>query len=117
MPMSREREARPFRTRMRVALGVGSVMALASATAVAQQSASHGWAPLFDGRTLAGWKLSSWEIKDGALVTRGKPSSDGMCTEKSYGDFVLRFRVQASGPLTRTAVAFRTTLKSEGPVS
>jgi hypothetical protein len=94
--------------------GVAAVVALESTTAVAQQAAMHGWTPLFDGRTLAGWRHSSWGIDDGALVMRGVQSDDVTCTERSYGDFVLRFRALASEPFMQTMVAFRAVLSSEG---
>jgi hypothetical protein len=91
---------------------------LVSAPATAQQAAAtHGWTPLFDGRTRAGWSGASWDIDDGVLVMRGVRSDDSMCTEGSYGDFVLRFRALASEPYMRTLVAFRRGVRSEGFVT
>jgi hypothetical protein len=73
-----------------------------------QAAATHGWAPIFDGRTLDGWKGSARaEIADGALVLHGARSAEVLCSEKSYRDFVLRYRVQASEPNSRAQVMFR----------
>ena len=63
-----------------------------------------GFVPIFDGKTLTGWRVSAktghsraskntsggkWEVKDGAIVGRqDTPGNGGMImTEKSYGDF------------------------------
>lgn len=78
---------------------------------------SEGFVPLFDGKTLTGWKLQEassrgFDVVDGALVVRGRPSATpptgtspgpncngNIWTEKSYGDFVLRYqaRFQSNG--------------------
>jgi hypothetical protein len=101
-----------------MAIGAVAIAGLTSTTALAQQTAaSHGWTPLFDGRTLAGWKGSGWGVEDGALVTRGIQSNDAICTEKSYGDFVLRFRANASEAFMRSVVTIRLGVRSEGFVT
>ena len=78
---------------------------------------SDGFVPLFDGKTLTGWKPENasspgFDVVDGALVVRGRPSgppaggtptaptcSGNIWTEKSYGDFVVRYqaRFQTNG--------------------
>jgi hypothetical protein len=72
---------------------------------------SDGFVPLFDGKTLSGWRRQNpasagFEIKDGALVVRGRGSagtaptcSGSIWTEKSYRDFILRYqaRFQTNG--------------------
>src|SRR5687767_1525025 len=72
---------------------------------------SEGFVPLFDGKTLTGWRRENpespgFEIKDGALVVRGRGSagtaptcSGSIWTEKSYRDFILRYqaRFQTNG--------------------
>ncbi|MHC4179798.1 MAG: family 16 glycoside hydrolase, partial [Planctomycetota bacterium] len=56
---------------------------------------SAGWQPLFDGKTLNGWKQiggdAKFTVEDGVIV--GTPASDGVMgylrTEDSFDDFVL----------------------------
>lgn len=58
--------------------------------------ADDGFAPLFNGKNLDGWKERQvkkgqegrWSVEDGIL--RAKPGSGWLGTEKQYGDFVLR---------------------------
>ncbi len=52
------------------------------------------WQPLFDGRTLQGWRAvgnAVWKVEDGAIV--GQPDAQNrpgdLVTEKDYGDFEL----------------------------
>ncbi len=47
------------------------------------------WVPIFDGKTLAGWKGTGYEVQDGAIVCT--PKGSFLQTEKEYGDFVLDF--------------------------
>ena len=84
-------------------------LAIGHQGATAQQApANHGWASIFDGKTLDGWKGAARpEIADGALALRGGRSGETLCTDKSYGDFVLRFRAQSTQPSSRAYVAFR----------
>ena len=68
---------------------------------------SEGFVPLFDGRTLSGWKLqdpasAGVDIVNGAIVVRGRSSTQrnrptcggNIWTEKSYGDFILRYQAR-----------------------
>jgi hypothetical protein len=73
---------------------------------------SEGFVPIFDGKTLAGWKTENpgtqgYEIRDGALVVHGRPPgtannatptgqtcNGSIWTEKSYGDFVVRYQAR-----------------------
>jgi hypothetical protein len=68
---------------------------------------SEGFVPLFDGKTLNGWKPQNaesvgFDVKDGALVVRGRSATEpnrptcsgSIWTEKSYGDFILRYRAR-----------------------
>jgi hypothetical protein len=57
------------------------------------------WSPLFDGKTLDGWKqingTATYRVEDGAIVgktSEGSPNSF-LCTKKPYGDFELQFEV------------------------
>src|SRR5436190_2962707 len=115
MPTSRLSVA-STRRRTHALLAAAIAQALATASAAAQQpAAAHGWTPLFDGRSLAGWKgAAQYGIEDGALVLRGGNPSDALCTEQSYGDFVLRFRAHASSSRARSDVLLRAQTGSDG---
>ncbi len=52
--------------------------------------AGSDWTPLFDGKTLAGWKGEGYEVQDGAIVCIPKKGTI-LQTEKEYADFVLDF--------------------------
>lgn len=68
------------------------MLVLAVRTAVAQD----GFQPLFDGKTLAGWKgdTALWSVEDGMIVgltkTKKLPPNSFLATEKSYKNFVLK---------------------------
>ena len=58
---------------------------------------AEGFAALFDGRTLDGWKTeggsATYAVKDGAIVGIGAPGTPGntfLCTRKTYENFVFR---------------------------
>jgi hypothetical protein len=57
-----------------------------------------GWAPLFNGKDLTGWKThpddkAMWEVKDGAIVGTGKPGH--LFSERGdYENFHLLFEVK-----------------------
>jgi hypothetical protein len=58
-------------------------------------SADGGFVSLFDGKTLNGWKRlggkAEYTVKDGMIVGTAVPNTPNsfLCTEKSYGDFIL----------------------------
>lgn len=55
----------------------------------------EGFKPLFDGKTLEGWKQhggkAKYRVEDGAIVGSSVPNTPNsfLCTEKQYGDFIL----------------------------
>jgi len=67
-----------------------------------------GFVPLFDGETFNGWRLQNpgtagFDIEDGAIVVRGRPTEGerteqhcrgGLWTESAYGDFTLRYQAR-----------------------
>jgi hypothetical protein len=73
-----------------------ALVALSFVCAVAADDKSGGFAPLFNGKDLAGWKERQvrkgqegrWSVENGILKAR--PGSGWLGTEKQYGDFVLR---------------------------
>jgi sugar phosphate isomerase/epimerase len=72
--------------------------------APAARAGEPPWSSLFDGKTLKGWVkrggTASYEVKDGTIVGTTTPNTKNtfLCTEKSYGDFVLEveFKVDAA---------------------
>lgn len=66
-----------------------------TATILPAAQTESGFTPLFDGKTLNGWKMvgkrgEGYAVKDGAIVC-AKGGGGNLFTEKEYGDFVLRF--------------------------
>jgi hypothetical protein len=91
------------------AVGALALAAGPAATAFAQRPvAAHGWTAIFDGKSLGGWTGgSAFSIADGTLVGHGAAGANALCTQRSYGDFVLRVRVDARDEGTRSAVMVR----------
>ncbi len=61
------------------------------------------WQPLFDGKTLAGWKPDGkavWTVENGCIVgVQGPNGAAGdLFTEKEYGDFELRVTYKIQWP-------------------
>src|SRR6187401_2288333 len=84
----------------------------------AARAAEDGaWQPLFDGKSLAGWRLvngtASYDVVDGTIVgtTRTGTPNSFLATEKSYGDFILEFEVRQSVGPTNSGVQFRSQSK------
>lgn len=77
------------------------------------------WQPLFDGKSLAGWRLvngtASYEVIDGAIVgtTRTGTPNSFLATEKSYDDFILEVEVRQSVGPTNSGVQFRSHSKPD----
>jgi hypothetical protein len=72
------------------------------ALAARPKKADDGFVPLFDGKTLAGWKGDErlWKVEDGAIVG----TSDGklkhntfLSLDKEFGDFALEASVKLEG--------------------
>ena len=70
---------------------------LGPATMLSELERKQGFVPVFDGKTLDGWRYDPklWRVKDGIIVGNSYP--DGLktnscaVTERSYSDFILRF--------------------------
>ena len=64
-----------------------------------------GFVPLFDGKTLEGWKQlggkAKYTVEDGAIVGSSVPNTSNsfLCTEKDYGDFVLELEFKVDETL------------------
>jgi hypothetical protein len=85
----------------------------------AAHAANDEWQPLFDGKSLAGWRqvngTANYEVIDGAIVgtTRAGTPNSFLATEKTYGDFVLEFEARQSVGPTNSGVQFRSHSKPE----
>lgn len=76
-------------------VGLWLIVVLLGALAGADQSDKDGFVPLFNGKDLKGWVSvngapSTWSVKDGLIVTTGKPTGY-LRTEKQYENFILEF--------------------------
>ncbi|MFO1447899.1 MAG: DUF1080 domain-containing protein [Opitutaceae bacterium] len=86
---------------------------LGSAFALAPAVLAGPWEPLFDGKTLTGWKqlggAAPYAVVDGAIVgttVSGTPNSF-LATEKSFGDFIFECEMRQEGGGTNSGVQFR----------
>jgi hypothetical protein len=81
-----------------VCLAVLAALAPAALVAADRPGSDEGFQPIFDGRTLDGWHVSSktghgtggrWVVQDGAIVgSQDKPGNGGIViTDRQYGDF------------------------------
>lgn len=76
-------------------LGPGAAVALLITTVVSGQ---EGFAPLFNGRDLSGWRVPAgdnghWRVVDGVIDYDAESEAAGdksLWTERAFGDFVLR---------------------------
>lgn len=77
---------------------------------------AEGFVPLFDGRSLAGWKTislatgvqptGSWYVRDGVLSNDRDRGENWLATEATYTDFVLRLEYR-TGADTDSGIFFR----------
>jgi hypothetical protein len=88
-------------------------LALLSLGVTAASADPDGATPLFDGKTLTGWKTlgggADYEVIDGAIVgfsRLGVPNSF-LVTEKDYRDFILEVDVRQDVGPTNSGVQFR----------
>ena len=64
-------------------------------------AAAERWQPLWDGKSLAGWKVSgkgTWKIEDGALHgmnVKSEKDYGHLVSEKIYGDFTVRLKFKS----------------------
>ncbi len=93
---------------MRTWMCMGAVLVTGLAGA-----ASDPGTPLFDGKTLNGWKqlggAADYKVVDGAIVGSSRPGvpNSFLVTEKTFGDFILEFDVRQDVGPTNSGVQFR----------
>lgn len=85
---------------------------LGPAAMLSEVEKKEGFLPLFDGQSLSGWKYEPayWGVRDGRIIgdTKGKALDKYAyaITQRSFGDFVLRFSVRL-GRGSNSGVQFR----------
>lgn len=92
-----------------------AVLALSACTAGgATLESGDGWMPLFDGRTLDGWRASenpgTFQVENGAIVVRGPRAHlfyEGPVLDADFGDFEFRAEV-LTRPGSNSGIYIRT---------
>jgi hypothetical protein len=101
-------------------LAFASCMNAHAAEPAAAKQADQAWQPLFDGKTLDGWRASeapgSFSVRDGAIVVRGPRSHlfyVGPVAEHDFRNFELQLDVMTR-PGANSGVYFHTAWQEEG---
>jgi hypothetical protein len=76
-----------------------------------QGQAEPGFTPLFDGKSLAGWRVirgdpKGWGVENGCIVSLGEGHGAWIGTDRPYGDFTLRLEFRLS-PESNSGVYLR----------
>ncbi len=100
--------------------GTGQVVILPDSVHTAALAAEQGWVPLFDGRSLDGWRASedaaAWHLEDGCLVFRGGRSHlfyDGPIADHQFRNFELEVECWTA-PGCNSGVYFHTAFQQDG---
>jgi hypothetical protein len=78
------------------------------------------WTALFDGKTLAGWKVlagkASFSVEDGAIVgtTVAGTGNTFLVTEKEYGDFILEADIKLEDTSGNSGIQTRSHYNAQG---
>ena len=92
---------------------LATLLVLLAGTALADD-----FKPLFDGKTLDGWKQhggkAKYTVEDGAIVGTSVPNTANsfLCTEKEYGDFILELEFKVH-PELNSGVQIRSQVFAE----
>jgi len=92
---------------------LATLLVLLAGTALADD-----FKPLFDGKTLDGWKQhggkAKYTVEDGAIVGTSVPNTANsfLCTEKEYGDFILELEFKVH-PQLNSGVQIRSQVFAE----
>jgi hypothetical protein len=94
------------------------VLGLVLLAALPAAAQDDGFKPLFDGKSLNGWKQhggrAKYSVEDGAIVGRSVPNTENsfLCTEKEYGDFILELEFKVH-PELNSGVQIRSQVFAE----
>ena len=99
----------------RRAVWVGALCAVFAGGAVLAQGTEEGFISLFDGKTLNGWARhggkSTYGVEDGVIAGHFGDAGRNtfLCSEKAYGDFILRLEFKLEGG--NSGVQFRSAVR------
>jgi hypothetical protein len=84
----------------RQVLGAFGLVGIVVAQSIAAEAPLDGFRPLFDGQSLAGWRViggkpQAWAVEGGNLVSLGE-GGGWLGTDRPYANFVLRFEFRLS---------------------
>jgi len=81
---------------------------------LAASESDEGFAPLFNGRDLAGWTGGGggYAAEDGKIVVQPERGGGNLYTEKEYADFVLRFEFKL-WPAANNGLGIRAPLEAD----
>lgn len=73
--------------------------------------------PFFNGKNLSGWQglPGYWKVRDGAIVgapANGIKAHTFLCSEKTYRDFQLKFKVKRKGGIGNSGVQIRSKIEN-----
>jgi hypothetical protein len=95
-------------------------LAIAACAAGRRADAPDGWVPLFDGRTLAGWRASehpaTFRVADGMIVVHGPRAHlfyEGPALRHELRDFELKAEVMTR-PRANSGIFIRTAFQPSG---
>lgn len=90
-----------------------------SAVSFMAEGQESDWIQLFNGKNLDGWSVHSgfakYRVEKGEIIgtaVKGSPNTF-LCTEKSFGDFILEFEVFLVSPELNSGVQFRSMIAKE----
>ncbi len=81
------------------------VIAIAAVPALSALAGDARWRPLFDGKTLEGWKqrggAAKYRVENGEIVGTSVPKTGNsfLCTTRDYGDFILELEFKVDPKL------------------
>ena len=101
------------------------LLAFTASAARPDDTAEAEFKPIFDGKTLDGWKapdMSFWRVEDGAIS--GEVTADHKPAENVFivwqggevADFHLRFKFRITGAASNSGMQFRSEVKERGLV-
>jgi hypothetical protein len=106
-------------------LAAGGPVIAADAPAATQPADAEGFVPIFNGKSLDGWKapdMSFWRVEDGAIT--GEVTADHKPKENvflvwqggEYSDFEMKFSFRVFGKEANSGMQFRSEVKERGLV-
>src|SRR5262245_14070474 len=87
---------------LRFGLALAVILAIHAGVQAADE---EGFKPLFDGKSLTGWKqhggAAKYRVENGEIVGQCVPNTQNtfLCTEKEYGDFILELEFKVDPQL------------------